>query len=152
MRPKPQDVIVRRTDGSEEIVTAEEFAERRREAQWASWREAYFASRPAAVEPEPDPDWHSESELDFVHSRLALREGDVVTVIGDSLDGLEWFVQDVNGAEQSITACTLIVDTPCVDTFDFAEVRILYVADDPQHQHEAAATYARIKSRLGKGE
>jgi hypothetical protein len=122
--PKPSPVVIRRPDRPAEVVSASEMAWRREEAEWIRATEGISLDT-----------WEKQ--------RLLGLRTDATITIPTYTEEMLWFVLDVNGLADKITADTLIFDQPFERTFPFAmvEPRPLTHAEDS----EAAAALCRLQ-------
>lgn len=113
-----------------EVLSGDEFARRKEEAEWQRHR------RPHGL------------DIQDEHARLALQPGDVV-IVSQYTGDVWWFVRDVDGIARVVTAGTFLFDQPRERTFPFELVepfRLWHIHE----QNEAALCFARLQARLGR--
>lgn len=130
--PKPELVVIRHADQDDpvEVVSHEELVRRKEEHEWQE-----YARRTGL-------------DLRDEHARLALHDGDVITVPGYTRD-LWWFVCDVDGIDRQITARTFVFEQPRERTFpfDLVEPRPLWHIAE---RNEAASHHQRLVHHFGQ--
>lgn len=107
--PKPKPVTIRHQDNAaSDVVPAGRFLE----YQYARQARPVFETNA------------NEAVFDYVELQqyFALQKGDVLVPLVARGGGLLWFVVDVDGPGQTVTAPTVIFGEPCEDTFRFAEI------------------------------
>src|SRR5450755_4256334 len=124
--PKPRAVAIRRagSDGQVEVVSHDELARRKEEAEWQRYRRSHGL------------------DVELEHALLALQIGNVVTVASYTHQ-VWWFVRDVNGIDRIITACTFIFEQPRERAFPFDPVKPLRLWHTHE-RNEAARYYALL--------
>lgn len=138
--PRPQRITIRQVDGASAVRTIEpqEIDRVRRERELSRNVAAYThdGARHSLQ------DWARARELRRLQAILALRLGDVVHDYASTGD-LWWFVIDVNGVGQTVTARTMMVGQPFEKTFTFSQISVASL--DDQERQEARLQFQGLR-------
>jgi hypothetical protein len=126
--PKPQPVVVRRVGEEPQVVSVDEFQARQHDRQ---------VIRSASAAEERD---FYDAELELVQELYVLQRGDAIVLRLMRATELWWFVERVNGPEQTITARTVI--------FDLVQERDFHFNSVMRYEPESAAEANHWRRRL----